>query len=197
MGQYPDPISTISLRIGAHEPEAATTTPDFWAAVALILAPAANGPEVLFIRRADRDNDPWSGHIALPGGRHEVGDATLRDTAERETQEEVGLTLQPTDWLGQLDDVAPSIRRLPSLAIRPFVYLLPRPRPEIIPSHEVADWFWAPLEALSAPQAGQHVPVDVHGHRRSVKAFVVDGHVIWGLTERIIRSFLALVRGPG
>src|SRR4051812_3842337 len=55
------------------------------AAVAAILRDAAEGPEILFIRRAEHPQDPWSGHMAFPGGREEPGDADLLETAIRET----------------------------------------------------------------------------------------------------------------
>ncbi|MGB5283894.1 MAG: NUDIX domain-containing protein, partial [Polyangiales bacterium] len=64
-----------------------------WAAVAMLLREGASGPEVFFIRRAEHPRDPWSGHMAFPGGRRDAGDATLLDTAMRETREEVGVDL--------------------------------------------------------------------------------------------------------
>src|SRR6478752_6570976 len=71
-----------------------------WAAVAAVLVPSPDA--VLLIRRAERAGDPWSGHMALPGGRREPEDADLVETARRETFEEVGLQLARSDLLGGL-----------------------------------------------------------------------------------------------
>ena len=50
-------------------------------------------PELLFIKRASRDGDRWAGHVALPGGKREQGDADDRAVSVRETREETGLEL--------------------------------------------------------------------------------------------------------
>ena len=95
-----------------------------WAAVALLLREGASGPEVFFIRRAEHPRDPWSGHMAFPGGRQDAQDATLLHTAVRETQEEVGLDLsREAEHIGQLDDLQAIARGKPQeTVIRPFVY---------------------------------------------------------------------------
>lgn len=197
MDQVPEPFNTILLRLSERQPAVAGDAADSWAAVALILAPHRCGPEVLFIRRAERPSDPWSGHIALPGGRREPTDASLRETAERETREEVGLDLRSADLLGQLDDVAPRAPRLPALVIRPFVYAIRSPRPITVPSPEVASTFWVPLAALRRREDKQTVEIEVDGSRRQVRAFVIGEEILWGLTERILETFLALVPEAG
>ncbi|MEP6687797.1 MAG: NUDIX domain-containing protein, partial [Gemmatimonadales bacterium] len=89
----------------------------------MVLVPSPDA--VLLIRRADRAGDPWSGHMALPGGRREETDPDLVATAVRETFEEVGLSLAPADLLGSLDDVVPRTPVLPPIAVRPYVFALP------------------------------------------------------------------------
>ena len=74
------------------------------AAVALMLR-EREGLEVFVIKRADRVGDPWSGHMALPGGRKEPTDEDAYDTARRETIEEVGVDLSEGKLLGRLDDM--------------------------------------------------------------------------------------------
>ena len=59
------------------------------AAVALVLRENAGDPEILLIRRAERKGDPWSGHMAFPGGREDARDESLLETALRETREEL------------------------------------------------------------------------------------------------------------
>jgi 8-oxo-dGTP pyrophosphatase MutT (NUDIX family) len=84
------------------------------AAVAVILHDGDDGLETLFIHRAVRAGDTWSGQIAFPGGRREPGDGDLLVTAIRETHEEIGVALTAAERLGVLDDLSPvsSFRRL-------------------------------------------------------------------------------------
>lgn len=159
-------------------------------AVALILAPGARGLEVLFIRRAERADDPWSGHIALPGGRREPADADRLTTAIRETGEEVGVELTPASLLGPLDDLHPSTPRLPPLVIRPFVFGLTA-RPATRLSDEVSGVSWIALSELAACR-GKAV-IDLRGAATEVECFRTGGLVIWGLTYRILSGFLPLL----
>jgi 8-oxo-dGTP pyrophosphatase MutT (NUDIX family) len=111
------------------------------AAVAAVLR-VTDQPELLFIKRAEAVGDPWSGHMAFPGGRHEPGDRSLLETAWRETREEIAIDLHADgQLLGVLDDLAPRSPSLPRINIRPYVAIVQRDV-EIVYSHEVADHFW-------------------------------------------------------
>ena len=155
----------------------------YWAAVAVIVVPDPDA--LLLIRRAQRDGDPWSGHMALPGGRRQVEDPDLVATAIRETSEEVGVALTATNLVGALDDVAPRTPVLPPIAVRPFVFSLPA-RPELVPNAEVAAVEWITLDSLQAPGARRMVEVAVAGGSRVTPAYVTPGGVVWGMTERIL-----------
>ena len=159
-------------------------------AVALILTPGKLGLEALFIRRAERPEDPWSGHIALPGGRRDPGDADRLATAVRETKEEVDVALPESALLGALDDLAPSTPNLPPLVIRPYVFGLDL-RPDARLSDEVAGVMWLPLSKLASCEGKAVVPM--RGETREVECYAYGGVVIWGLTYRILRGFLTLV----
>ncbi len=91
------------------------------AAVAVILHDGAAGLETLFIHRAVRAGDTWSGQIAFPGGRREPTDTDLLATAIRETMEEIGVDLSAAERLGVLDDLYPRTPVLPPVVVRPFV----------------------------------------------------------------------------
>lgn len=158
------------------------------AAVALLLREAAAGVELLLIRRAERAGDPWSGHVALPGGREQAGDAGPVATAARETREEVGIA--PTALLGALEPVWPRSHRAPRILVRPYVFAVPgTAEPE--PNHEVDTAFWIPLRELREPGAvTEHLLELEELGRVSFPAFGWGGHVVWGITHRILSDFL-------
>lgn len=164
------------------------------AAVALIFRAGEDGaPEILFIKRAEYPGDPWSGQVAFPGGREELGDASLADTATRETREETGIDLaRDGTFIGTLDDLRPRVMRLPDVIVRPYVVLLERYEPLIL-SHEVAFAFWIPLRALNHPESWRDTQILARGIQLNARAFHHEGHTIWGMTERILGQLLALL----
>jgi len=165
--------------------------PLIWAAVAIILVPDPDS--ILLIRRADRAGDPWSGHMALPGGRQDPAEPDLVTTAVRETSEEVGLLLRPEDLLGSLDDVVPRTPALPPIAVRPYVFALDR-RPELTLNPEVAAARWVPLDLLLHPDTYHSVRLEIQGESREFPAYRLDDSVVWGMTERILTGLLEHLR---
>ena len=167
------------------------------AAVLLILRAQQNGePEVLMIKRAEFEGDPWSGHIAFPGGRKEPGDSDLSVTAVRETWEETAIDItRDGRLLGHLDDLSPRSPLLPPIIIRPYVALV-RNDVTIVPSHEVASAFWVPISALREAGAWGMGLVHARGGQRNVSTFQHGEHTVWGLTERVLRQFLTYLGTP-
>jgi 8-oxo-dGTP pyrophosphatase MutT (NUDIX family) len=148
---------------------------------------------MLLIKRATYEGDPWSGHVALPGGRQEPGDADLRETAVRETREETGIDLALHGrTLGELDDLHPRTSVLPPIIIRPFVFALDG-EAVLVASPEVAEAFWVPVDALRAPGVAQEIELILAGGPRLVQSLRHGDHTIWGLTERILRQFFSLL----
>jgi 8-oxo-dGTP pyrophosphatase MutT (NUDIX family) len=147
--------------------------------------------ELLLIERASYEGDPWSGHVAFPGGRREPHDPTLLATALRETREETGIDLTADGrLLGVLTRLHPMSPSLPPLSIAPFVAVMTRDV-SISLSDEVAGAFWVPLATLQRDDASCDVEVSVAGGVRTVRAFVHGRYTIWGLTERIIGDLLS------
>ncbi|MBV9772872.1 MAG: CoA pyrophosphatase [Gemmatimonadetes bacterium] len=160
------------------------------AAVALLLRPAAGELELLLIKRAERRGDPWSGHMALPGGRRDPEDADDAATALRETREEVGIDLATVGRpLGSLDDVAPR-SGAPQIVVSPFVFAVP-PATHATPNAEVEAAVWIPLREIAHPDAAtEHLLETVTGDPRRFPAIGTRGYVIWGLTHRILSNFI-------
>src|SRR4030095_8389263 len=144
--------------------------------------------EVLLILRAQREGDPWSGPIALPGGRRDPSDATLQDTAVRETLEETGIDLTAHGVvLGTLDELRPRTPHLPPIIVTPFVAVVAAELTLQI-SDELSDAFWAPWSTFADPARIDERTVQVRGAEWKVSSYQVGERVIWGMTERMLRQ---------
>ena len=192
-------IERIVAELAAREPRRADPSDyDREAAVSLLLRPAEGGLELLAIKRAESAGDPWSGHMAFPGGRIEPDDRDLRHAAERETLEEVGLDLSGAEPLGRLDDLhGHRAAGVPSIMIAAFVYHLPM-APALSLNHEVQGVFWFPLlELHEAARHVQHPWAERAG--RSMPGIEVGEpgrHIVWGLTYRFLEVFFQAVGRP-
>jgi 8-oxo-dGTP pyrophosphatase MutT (NUDIX family) len=189
-------LDLIRTRLGAR-PGVVSDEPGSRAAVAMLLREGEQGAEILFIRRAEHPLDPWSGHMAFPGGRQDPEDAgDLYVTALRETAEEIGVDLHTHGTpLGHLTDI-PAIARGKRLGmvIRPYVVEL-RGDPPIVPNHEVAEVMWAALSPIARgevrtiyPYVYEGKPLELPGHR-------VGERVVWGLTHQMVEDLLTILRG--
>ena len=164
------------------------------AAVAILIRIGESGePELFFIQRAEYEGDPWSGHVAFPGGRAEPGDESLVHTAMRETLEETEIDLREgAELLGALDDLHPRTARLPAVVVRPFVFLVSRVSQPVL-NAEVAGAFWVPLSVLLDRSVWRDTTVRAGDLEISRFAFHHEGYVVWGMTERILSSLLEMV----
>jgi 8-oxo-dGTP pyrophosphatase MutT (NUDIX family) len=170
------------------------------AAVALLLRPsvgdggtAGHSAELLFIKRAERAGDPWSGHLAFPGGRAEERDAALLDVAMREAAEEVGIDARKGGRvLGRLPTFRPMSTRIPSITVSPFVALAPQNVVPRLQADEVEAVFWMPLAELK--RTGRSGTVRWEGKDGTIElpAYPSPKGLIWGITERILSQFLEL-----
>lgn len=183
-------VDRILERVAAHRPEVRPAgRSGFHAATALVLTREAD-PRLVVIHRASRESDPWSGHAALPGGRHEASDRDLATTARRETAEEVGLHLD--EPVGRLDDIG---GRTHLGVVSPFVFAIEEPRPLVPEPGEVAAAHWVPLRVLTDPahrtrHPSRHVGPWPAWSWSTGLAAPLDDLVIWGLTHRTLTNFL-------
>jgi 8-oxo-dGTP pyrophosphatase MutT (NUDIX family) len=192
-------ISDIREALSGHEPETLSSPSNAGAAVAMVLRESAGVPELLFIERARREGDPWSGHMAFPGGRVDPEDAHARGAAERETREEVGVDLAGAESLGRLDDLRGRHAAAPDrgLVISAFVYHVVEPAP-LKPNWEVEDAFWFPLRELLDRERQVEYAVQRGGEYRFPGILVgrPERHVVWGLTYRFLEVFFEVVGRP-
>ena len=201
------PLLAADLRANPGRPETDEGDPAR-AAVAIVLrAVPSHGSrvasheapslEILLIQRAVREGDPWSGQIALPGGRRDPEDATLQDTAIRETFEETGLDLA-TDGvvLGMLDELRPRTPVLPPIIVTPFVAVVSGDTPLQL-SDELADAFWVPWSTFEDPTRLDESTVQVRGASWTVTSYLVGERVVWGMTERMLRQLATRIRALG
>lgn len=186
-------VAALAARLSVRAPVEAERRHDTrLAAVAAVLRVVEGEPELLFIKRAEHEGDPWSGHMAFPGGRHEPGDTDLEDTACRESLEELALDLRAGTIIGRLDDLAPRTPVLPPILIRPYVAVV-APDVTFSPSEEVAATFWVPLAVLAHEDSRADHVMTINGTRARFPGFRVDEHIVWGLTERIVQQLLSLL----
>jgi 8-oxo-dGTP pyrophosphatase MutT (NUDIX family) len=185
---HPLSMTGIRARLAAHPAKLAdppSTADSFLAAVAVVFcAPPGGEPSLLFIERALREGDPWSGHMAFPGGRRDRADPDLAATAAREASEEVGLALGAP--FARLDDLANSRNpRLPPLVVSPFAYQL-EAKPLLAPNREVQSTVWIPVSWLVHPDAAFDYRFERESQQLSFPALRYDRYTVWGLTYRIL-----------
>lgn len=191
----PPDFPTIHRTLVEHDPTRAEMDEDGYleAAVALVFHEPGPGraPELLFIERAQREGDPWSGQMAFPGGRRERRDPHLAATASRETLEEVGLALG--DPVARLDDFSGSRNpRVPPLVVAPYVYYVPE-RPKLQINHEVASTVWIPIDWMLHDDSAIEYRFERPEFSGLFPAIEYQGYVVWGLTYRILTNLFTVL----
>jgi 8-oxo-dGTP pyrophosphatase MutT (NUDIX family) len=147
------------------------------------------GLQTLLVQRAEREGDPWSGQIGLPGGRVKQGAETPRTALHREVDEEVGIKLEEVGVeLGSLS-VGHPMRRL-EMRVQPWVYGL-RIKPTVSIGSEIASSLWANLAELSSKKKMSEITV--RDKPWSVESFVVEGKIVWGFTYRVLTELLPIL----
>ncbi len=155
------------------------------AAVALLLKGKTN-PSALFVKRVQNPKDPWSGQIALPGGKRDPTDNDLKDTAIRETLEETNINLGRCDFLGAMNAKESTPR--PDIRVLPFVVILDHDPTITLNEKELENHFWIPLQKLAKNRTKIALPFG------ETSAYVIDDKVIWGLTYRITEELLQILK---
>lgn len=165
------------------------------AAVALVLQPKVSGLRALFILRAKKEGDPWSGQMALPGGHRETIDADLVETARRETHEEIGLDLNKAGrYLGSLAGIRANPRAGFDLVVTPQVFALEDKAVPLQPNEEVAEVLWGNLDEMISGRSLTDASFPEFQREGTFPGYQVGAQVVWGLTFRMINDFFDLIR---
>lgn len=190
-------LQALRTALARRDAGAGPPDPSLSEAAVLLTLRTTDPLELLLIQRAEKEGDPWSGHMALPGGRREPTDSGLLATALRETHEETAIRVAPTDVLGALAEVRPSYRRRFSILIAPFVATVP-PATRAVPSPaEVETALWVPLPHLASESAVGEILIDLDEGSTAFPALGYQDYVIWGLTHRIITDFMEVAKEVG
>jgi len=158
--------------------------------VAAVLREHGGELQVLLIKRAEKEGDRWSGHIAFPGGREQVEDHTIRETAIRETSEEIGLCLSSVDYIGRLSDVmtlAHGTRK--PMVVSPYVFKISGD-PVFTFNHEVAEAIWVPVSFLADKRNREIMMWGKKGMKVRLPCYFYGEHRIWGLTLKMLDELI-------
>ncbi|HVB95797.1 MAG TPA: CoA pyrophosphatase [Nitrososphaerales archaeon] len=181
-------LDSLSLKLTTEA--SARLVPRRSASVAVIFRDAQDDEEVILIRRAEREGDPWSGQVAFPGGMVTPADKSFEDTAKREAAEEVGVDLSSgaAVFRGYMRDFR---ARTKEVVVVPSVFKLVASSAPA-PNQEVASCEWASLGELAGEEARSSYLIPKGGGQIPFPCIVHRGLVIWGMTERILS---AIIRG--
>ncbi|MFT3695332.1 MAG: CoA pyrophosphatase [Kofleriaceae bacterium] len=161
------------------------------AAVAALVHDDPAGARVLLMKRIERDGDPWSGHISLPGGGYQAADGDLLRTAIRETMEELGVDLDKATLIGPLPVISPLSAGPMGIEVTPFAFTTTlEPATHVGP--EALSAFWLPLTLASGGTIDAEYLYP--GTDRKFPSWKYEGHTIWGMTWRILGDLIAAGR---
>jgi 8-oxo-dGTP pyrophosphatase MutT (NUDIX family) len=161
------------------------------AAVAIVRAGPAPG-SILLIRRAEREDDSWSGHWSLPGGRRDPGDPDLLHTALRELAEECGIELTRDHLQSPLGHAVARRRVGPYLLVAPFLFRVDRERPTTLDAREAVASLWIPVSMLLDPARHALRPVPGRPGSMLFPSIELEGPPLWGFTYRLLTDWLGL-----
>lgn len=190
-------LKDVIERLRERTPQLAPPTADVsaHAAVSLLLHETSTGEiELLFIRRAKREGDVWSGDMAFPGGRRDENDDSIEMTAIREVREELGIELPQAQ--ARLDDYDARTGPRPwPLVVSLFIHVVEE-QPELRFNHEVSGATWIPLSHLLEPGSRTRHRFEKGSHHAFAPALCFEDLVIWGMTYRMFRTFVSATGLP-
>jgi 8-oxo-dGTP pyrophosphatase MutT (NUDIX family) len=163
---------------------------------AAVLIPIFEAEGAFYVVLTERTHmvSTHKGQISFPGGSRDPVDVSLRDTALRECAEEVGISSESVQVIGQLDDCPTHVS---NYIIAPFVGVIPWPHEFRANERETAGIIEAPIADLLDGQCLTEDTQEVDGVTIPAYFYTYRGKVIWGATARILKQFLGIWQSPG
>ena len=158
------------------------STSEFRAGVAVLIRP---DDHVCMIRRAVKEGDYWSGHMGFPGGREELQDRELLETAIRETKEEIGVDILPEQCMGRLSDL-----NHPKLQVAAFVFRSGSNLEFILEESEVAEVHWLPLHGFTDVTHRSTRVATYKGQEYEAPVVNIGTADVWGISLRFIEDLI-------
>ncbi|MCR9097107.1 MAG: CoA pyrophosphatase [bacterium] len=189
-------IDEVEARLAVASPWFDPNPVKVEAAVALVLREVEDDLEALFIRRAEHEDDPWSGDLAFPGGRIDPGDADGRAAAVRETLEELSLDLSSGRPIGRISDV---LGFAESIRVSAYVYAI-QGDPPLVPNYEIREAFWSPLSHSDDPARQEMRDFTYMDQTAAMPTIrLLDdprAPVLWGITYKFMDDFMGAIGRP-
>ena len=150
---------------------------------------------ILLIRRAEREGDSWSGQWSFPGGRRDLEDRDLLETALRELEEECGIRLAREQMVTALPHVVARRQAPPFVTVAPFVFAVDCQLPTVLDAREAAAAAWISVDWLRDPAAHRLRSVPGRPENLLFPAVDLSGAPLWGFTYRLVTAWLGLEPG--
>lgn len=188
-------VQDIEQTLANHSPSKKVLRPVLKrAAVAMILRDVGGEAQILMIKRAAQEGDPWSGHMAFPGGLMEAEDRHGFDVARRETEEEIGLQLaQSGRFIGRLSELMTHFQlRRRTIVISPYMFRVDS-EVSFAPNTEVSELVWVPIAYLANPRHRERMAWKLGVFSIPLPCYRYQGHRIWGLSLMMLDELLGLL----
>lgn len=187
-------LSRIQAQLHRYQPRKLQIQGAVPAAVLIPIFNKQGLPYVLMTLRTDTV-EHHKGQISFPGGAWEDQDRSLKETALRETEEEVGIPQREFTVLGELDDFL----TVTNFLVTPFVATLNYPFQAHPNTDEVAELLEVPLELFLTDRYFRMEEREYFNQKFPVYFYDFNGYTIWGATAFIMNRFIELVFGfnPG
>ena len=183
------PFTDHIRRVIAENPHRSVDDPSLTpAGIMVLIYPVGDDHCILLQKRSSRV-DSHKGEISFPGGKRDPEDATILDTAIRETHEEMGIDPKDIEVFGALDQTATTS----GFCTNPFAGTIPYPYDFQPCPDEVAEVLEVPVSSLM-DYANRRDEIHIeNGDLRNAPSYAYDGHIIFGATARVLNRFIELL----